>query len=168
LALDPTNWRFYPMRLDDLDQVMAIEAYSFPTPWKRSMYEHDLTANTHSRFYVIKHVESGLLAAYIGSWFIYDEAHVGTVATRRENRGQRLAEQLLAYTALQAENEGLSYIVLEVRTSNTEARRLYQRLDFETVGLRKRYYSDTGEDAVLMTCTRLSDLTARLLIAEGR
>ena len=164
---DYSQYRIYPLRLEDLDELMAIEAYSFPTPWKRTMYESDLLRNEHSRFYCIRHVPSGELAAYIGTWFIYDEAHVGTIATKREHRGQRLAEQLLAYTALQALNERMEYIVLEVRASNQSAIRLYTRLGFEQVGLRRGYYTDTGEDALLMTCVKLETLMGLLQIPEG-
>lgn len=155
------------MRLSDLDQVMVIEDYSFPTPWRRHMYESDLRTNSHSRFYVIKHADTGELAAYIGSWFIYDEAHVGTVATKREFRGQHFAEQLLAYTAVAALNEAMQYMILEVRVNNQPARSLYERLGFELVGIRKGYYTDTGEDALLMTCDNLSGLAGRLAIQEG-
>jgi ribosomal-protein-alanine N-acetyltransferase len=155
------------MRVSDLDQVMAIEDYSFPTPWRRHMYESDLRTNSHSRFYVIKDGQSGELAAYIGSWFIYDEAHVGTIATKREFRGQRLAEQLLAYTALAAQSEGMQYMILEVRINNHSAKTLYERLGFELVGIRKGYYTDTGEDALLMTCDNLAGLAAKLALPEG-
>lgn len=158
---------FFPMGISDLDQLMAIELYSFPTPWKRGMYEHDLTENTHSRFYVIKRADTDELAAYIGSWFIADEVHIGTIATKREYRGWRLAEQLVAYTALQGLNEGMSYIILEVRVNNKPAIRLYERLGFERVGMRKGYYTDTGEDAILMTCGELETLALRLLIEEA-
>jgi ribosomal-protein-alanine N-acetyltransferase len=161
------RWRFYPMCLEDLDEVMAIEEYSFPTPWRRSMYEHDLAMNSYSRFFVIKDAGTGELVAYVGTWFIVDEAHIGTIATKREYRGARLAEQLVAYTALHASNEGLGYIILEVRTGNTAAIRLYERMGFERVGLRRGYYTDTGEDAILMTCIGLAALAERLRIAEG-
>ena len=165
--MDYKDLRLYPMQIIDLDQLMLIEDYSFPTPWKRSMYEHDLTKNEHSRFFVIKHVGTEELAGYVGSWFIADEAHIGTIATKNEYRGRRLAEQLVAYTALQALNEGLAYIILEVRINNKPAISLYERLGFERVGLRKGYYSDTGEDAILMTSTQLEMLASRLLIEEG-
>ena len=161
------QWRFYPMRLSDLDQVMQIEELSFPTPWRRHMYESDLRTNSHSRFYVISHVQTGELAAYIGSWFIYDEAHVGTIATRQDLRGQGLAAQLLAYSALVAQNEGMQYMILEVRVNNAPARALYERLGFQLVGIRKGYYTDTGEDALLMTCDNLSGLAGQLAIQEG-
>lgn len=154
------------MRLSDLDAVMEIEQYSFPTPWKRHMYESDLSTNARSRFYVVRDVLTGALGAYSGSWFIYEEAHVGTIATAREYRGRRLAEQLLAYTALQALNERLSYMILEVRVTNEPAKRLYERLGFDLVGIRKGYYSDTGEDALLMTCDNLPALAGKLSLPE--
>jgi len=160
------SWRLGPMRLSDLDAVMPIEEYSFPTPWKRHMYESDLRTNSHSRFYVIRDRQSGALAAYSGSWFIYEEAHVGTIATAREYRGQGLAEQLLAYTALHAVSEGLSYMILEVREGNTPAIKLYEKLGFALVGKRKGYYTDTHEDALLMTCDDLKGLAGRLWMEE--
>jgi [ribosomal protein S18]-alanine N-acetyltransferase len=155
------------MRVTDLDQVMTIEHYSFPTPWKRHMYESDLRTNRHSRFYVIRDPQTGEIGAYSGTWFIYDEAHVGTIATKRELRGARLAEQLLAYTALQALQEGLAYMILEVRVTNAPAIRLYERLGFARVGLRRGYYTDTGEDAILMTCDNLRALAGKLELPEG-
>lgn len=154
------------MATADLTSLMTIEEYSFPTPWKRHMYEQDLTTNKYSRFFVIVHETSNELLAYIGSWFIYEEAHVGTIATKREYRGCRLAEQLLAYTALQAELEGLEYMILEVRVSNVAARRLYERLGFRQVGVRRGYYTDTREDALLLTCGNLSELAKLLEISE--
>jgi ribosomal-protein-alanine N-acetyltransferase len=160
-------FRFFPLRERDLDEVMVIELYSFPTPWKRSMYEHDLRHNNLSRFYAIKHVQTGEVAAYSGTWFIYDEAHVGTIATKSEFRGLRLAEQLLAYTALAAVNEKLAYMVLEVRERNASAIRLYERIGFLQVGRRKGYYTDTGEDAILMTHSDLPALAQRLTLQEG-
>jgi [ribosomal protein S18]-alanine N-acetyltransferase len=156
------------MRSSDLDAVMLIEQYSFPTPWKRHMYESDIQTNARSRFYVIKDQSTGELAAYIGTWFIYEEAHVGTVATAESHRGKHLAEQLLAYTAMQALRERLCYMILEVRVSNAPARRLYERLGFDVVGLRKGYYTDTGEDALLMTCDNLLGLAQRLTLLEEK
>ncbi len=154
------------MRETDLDDLLVIEQYSFPTPWKRSMYESDIDANRHARFFVIESRDPAELVGYIGTWFIYDEAHIGTIATKQEYRGKRIAEQLIAYTAFQGIQEGIAYVVLEVRVSNDPAIRLYERLGFTQVGLRKRYYTDTGEDALLMTCRDMESLARRLDIEE--
>ena len=165
--MDYNRFRIHSMTISDLDQVMEIEDYSFPTPWKRGMYEHDLTQNAYSRFFVIKAANTGEVAGYIGSWFIVDEAHIGTIATKNEYRGLRLAEQLVAYTAMQGLNEGMAYIILEVRINNKPAIKLYERLGFERVGMRKGYYSDTGEDPILMTSTDLEALASLLQIEEA-
>jgi ribosomal-protein-alanine N-acetyltransferase len=160
------EFRIRRMSEDDLDALLVIEQYSFPTPWKRAMYEQDIDANRHARFYVIETKADHELAGYIGTWFIYDEAHIGTIATRNEYRGRRLAEQLIAYTAYQGVSEGIAYVVLEVRVSNEAAIKLYERLCFVQVGIRKRYYTDTQEDALLMTCRDMESLARRLDIDE--
>jgi ribosomal-protein-alanine N-acetyltransferase len=90
------------------------------------------------------------MVGYIGNWFIAEECHVGTIAVKRENRRQGIAEKLLGFTARKAIEENLSYIILEVRESNDSAIKLYEKLGFKIVGRRKGYYQDTGEDANLM------------------
>ena len=95
LLVDVThdNLVILPMAVGDLDEVMLIEEYSFPTPWQRTMYENDIANNKFSRFFVLKDKDTEELVAYIGTWFIYEEAHVGTIASKNEYRGKRLAEQ---------------------------------------------------------------------------
>ncbi len=147
------------MRLSDLDEVLAIESYSFPTPWKRSMYEHDLLRNPYARFFVALN-EQDEVVGYIGGWFVYEECHIGTIAVRRDLRGRGIAKLLLRHVARQALREGLDYIILEVRVSNQPAINLYRKLGFRQVGLRKGYYTDTGEDAYLMMNDNLEELAA--------
>ena len=145
------------MQLSDLDEVLEIEAYSFPSPWDRQTYERDLMLNEHSRFYIALD-DNNELAGYIGNWFILDECHVGTVAVKREYRRMGIAHLLLAHTARLALSEGVTYIILEVRVSNTAAVELYEALGFNIVGRRRGYYQDTGEDAHLMLMNDLPKL----------
>ncbi len=154
------------MRTTDLDDVLEIEQYSFPTPWSRSVYEYDLIRNPNSRFYVALEHVGGELWGYIGNWFVYDECHVGTIATKREARGKGVAQALLIHTARQAVAEGMTYIILEVRVNNLAAINLYKKLGFSQVGLRRGYYRDTGEDALLLAMRDLPDLAARPLPDE--
>lgn len=149
------------MTLAHLDQVLAIEAYSFPTPWSRSIYERDLTENANSRFYCALN-ENHEVVGYIGNWFYLDECHVGTIATRADMRKQKIAQRLILHTAQCAIIENIQYIVLEVRVSNTGANNLYQKLGFRKVGIRKGYYSDTGEDANLMILDKLPEFVQKL------
>ncbi len=150
------------MRPEDLDEVMEIEQYSFPTPWTRTVYENDLKRNPNSRFFVARSDDEGSeLLGYIGNWVIEDECHVGTIASKREFRGQGIAEALLIYAARASLAEGVTYIILEVRENNFAAINLYKKLGFKQVGLRRRYYRDTGEDALLLTLNDLDALASR-------
>ena len=149
------------MTPEDLDEVMEIEQYSFPTPWSRTVYEHDLMRNPRSRFFVARSEENDVLLGYIGNWVIEDECHVGTIASRREFRGQGIAEALLIHTAQASLAERVTYIILEVRENNFAAINLYKKLGFKQVGLRRGYYRDTGEDALLLTLHDLESLAAR-------
>lgn len=150
------------MAVSDLDSVMEIEQYSFPTPWPRHIYEQDITQVESSRFYVaLDGGQDGLVVGYIGNWFVQDECHVGSIATRREARGRGVAEALIVYTARQGLKEDLSYVILEVRVNNLAAINLYKKLGFKQVGLRKGYYRDTGEDALLMAMQDMPALAAR-------
>lgn len=149
------------MLIDHLDQVLAIEAYSFPTPWSRPIYERDITENANSRFYCALNDEHEVVG-YIGNWFYLDECHVGTIATRSDMRKQRIAQRLILHTAQYAIIEKIQYIVLEVRVTNLSANTLYHKLGFRKVGIRKGYYSDTGEDANLMILDKLPEFVERL------
>jgi ribosomal-protein-alanine N-acetyltransferase len=150
------------MAVSDLEQVMEIEVYSFPTPWPRHIYEHDLTQNVTSRFFVaLDGGPEGDVAGYIGNWFVADECHIGSIATKREARGRGVAEALIIFTARAGIVERISYIVLEVRVNNFAAINLYKKLGFKQVGIRRGYYRDTGEDALIMAMHDLPGLAAR-------
>ncbi len=135
---------------------------SFPTPWPRHIYEQDITQVESSRFYVaLDGGPDGQVVGYIGNWFVQDECHVGSIATKREARGRGVAEALIVYTAQQGLKEDLSYVILEVRVNNLAAINLYKKLGFKQVGLRKGYYRDTGEDALLMAMQDMPALATR-------
>jgi ribosomal-protein-alanine N-acetyltransferase len=135
------------MQLEDLDEIMAIEQVSFPTPWARQSYEGELY-NELSCYLVSEH--EGRVTGYVGTWFIFDEAHITNVAVHPEFRGRRLAEELLTTLEIIAVGRGVRKMTLEVRPSNISALRLYRRLKYLPIGLRKGYYIDNGEDALIM------------------
>jgi len=149
------------MTPEDLDEVMEIEQYSFPTPWTRTIYEHDIRRNPKSRFFVARSEDNDELLGYIGNWVIEEECHVGTIASKREFHGRGIAEALMIHTARISLAEGVTYIILEVRENNFAAINLYKKLGFKQVGLRRGYYRDTGEDALLLTLHDLEALASR-------
>mgnify|MGYP001096637806 CR=1 FL=1 len=155
-----------PMRVSDLDEVLEIEQYSFPTPWSRDIYRYDLERNPRARFYCAKSIASGRVLGYIGSWFVEDECHVGTIAVAREHRSKGIAKLLLEHTAAVALSEGITYIILEVRINNIPAINVYKSLGFSQVGVRKRYYSDTGEDALIFVHRDLEALARAIQVGQ--
>lgn len=138
------------MRLEDLDAVMAIEGNSFPTPWPRSGYEHELTRNEHAHYQVLLGPDEQIIG-YAGQWLVAGEGHISIMAVDPAWRGHGLGEMLLSALIQQAQEAGAERILLEVRTSNLTAQALYQKYQFKEVDRRPRYYRDTGEDALVMT-----------------
>jgi [ribosomal protein S18]-alanine N-acetyltransferase len=143
-------YRLRPMRLADLDAVMAIEMQAFPTPWPRAGYEHELTGNPNAYYSVLLGSDETIVG-YAGQWVVAGEAHISIMAVDPSWRGCGLGELLLSSLVDQAEALGADRLMLEVRVGNRPALSLYRKYQFEVVGRRPRYYRDTGEDALLMT-----------------
>jgi ribosomal-protein-alanine N-acetyltransferase len=136
------------MTATDIDAVMSVEQDSFPTPWSRSAFEDELAQNRLARYIVA--LDGEQVVGYAGTWLVINEAHVTNVAVgsmrRRQGIGRLLMENLMALALA----EGMDSMTLEVRVSNQAARQLYQRLGFVEAGLRKNYYSETKEDALIL------------------
>lgn len=141
------------MTLNDVDGVHAIEAATFARPWTRQDFVKEMTTNACARYLVAE--KDGAVIGYAGAWIVLDEAHVTNVAVAESWRGRGVGRQLTAALMQYAANLGVVYATLEVRKSNEKAKRLYQSLGFEYVGVRKRYYEDNGEDALLYCCQHM-------------
>jgi ribosomal-protein-alanine N-acetyltransferase len=150
----PAPLRLRPMMLGDIAAVMAVDRASFPTPAKEQLFINELTDNVLAHYHVLSVVESGdreRIAGFSGYWLIADEIHISTIAVAPEVRGRRWGELLLLNLLLDALGLNPILVTLEVRRSNLAAQRLYAKYRFDVVGERRRYYHDTGEDAILMT-----------------
>ena len=143
------------MTINDVDAVHAIESATFARPWKREDFVKEMTQNQCARYLVAE--TEGRVVGFAGAWIVLDEAHVTNIAVLSSYRGQgigrKLTENLMQYAA----NLGVVYATLEVRRSNEVAKKLYQSLGFEYVGVRKRYYEDNGEDAFLYCCQHMPE-----------
>ena len=153
VARPPVRLTLQPMSVDDIPAVHAIESASFPTPWPPYAFRQELETNRMAHYLVVRAGER--VIAYAGIWLMVDEAHVTTFAVlpayRRRGVGGLLLSGLMALSA----DTGATVLTLEVRLGNVAARQLYQRFGFRPVGVRPRYYSDNGEDALIMTTERL-------------
>ncbi|TEB11473.1 ribosomal protein S18-alanine N-acetyltransferase [Pelotomaculum propionicicum] len=139
---------FEEMRLEHLSQVEEIEVVSFPTPWSHKAFAYEITQNSFAHYIVA--VAGGEVIGYGGMWFILDEAHITNVAVRRDWRMKGVGRALMLEILRRAILMGINSMTLEVRPSNTAARNLYTSLGFIEKGRRKRYYTDTNEDAIIM------------------
>ena len=145
------------MTMADVDGVAAVEAATFPTPWSRDAFVSEMK-NVAARYLVAE--KDGAIIGFAGAWIILDESHITNIAVLKDFRGQkigrRLTEGLLQYLS----NLGAAYVTLEVRKSNEVAQSLYKSLGFIRLGVRKRYYEDNGEDALIMVCDHMPEVEA--------
>ena len=136
------------MMVDDLDQVMEIEQDLFAVPWTKEGYFTFLTRE-NTMFLVVE--EKGRILAYCGLLMVMDEGDVTNVAVRRDRQREGIGNFLMESLVRLADGMGVTTIHMEVRSGNETAIRLYERNGFTRDGIRKNYYTDPTEDALLMT-----------------
>ncbi|WP_078543038.1 ribosomal protein S18-alanine N-acetyltransferase [Litchfieldia alkalitelluris] len=139
---------FRLMNLEDIDEVLVIEHASFATPWSREAFYNEIMNNHFAQYIVM--VENEKVIGYCGMWLVMDEAHVTNIAVLPEYRGRKLGELLLIKVKETAKELGAIRMTLEVRVSNVIAQSLYIKHRFTKGGIRKNYYTDNQEDAIVM------------------
>lgn len=148
-----TALKLVPLAADHIPTVAAIEKETQGAPWSQKSFEAELT-NPHSRFLV------GLvgteIVAYGGTWCVVDECHITNIMVLPEQRRKGYGRQLVTALLEFAQEAGMTCATLEVRANNEPAIRLYEELGFVRAAVRKAYYPDNREDAVIMW---LYDLT---------
>jgi ribosomal-protein-alanine N-acetyltransferase len=137
-----------PMRESDVPLVQEIERHIFSTPWPRNAYYRELSSRNSAHYIVLKKDEE--IVGYAGMWRMYDEAHVTTIGVRRDMQHHGYGRVLFAALVQAAYEMGAKWVTLEVRTSNDTATRMYENFGFKVIGRRKGYYTDNGEDAIVM------------------
>lgn len=136
------------MSPDDIDEIWHLEQELFTMPWSRASLLFEAGDNRNALSIV--GLDDGEIAGYAIGWFVSDEFHIGNVAVAREKQGRGAGKQLLDYMLKQALARGSSIATLEVRVSNVKAIALYRKHGFKGVAIRKCYYGDNGEDALVM------------------
>ncbi|HJN15443.1 MAG TPA: ribosomal protein S18-alanine N-acetyltransferase [Armatimonadota bacterium] len=138
----------------DIEAIIAIENTSFSAPWPPEAFEEELSRRIAT--YLVA-MTAGQLAGYAGMWCVAGEAHIMNIAVAPSRRRRGIGEALLLTLIDNARERGSALAYLERRESNDAAARLYAKLGFQAVGRRRRYYRDTGEDAILMVLSPLDD-----------
>jgi len=138
------------MREDDLPSVMEIEHLSFPHPWRLSTFIGEIGNYPISNPFVIIHSPNERLMGYIILWFIQEEVQISNFALHPDFRRKGVGEAVLRDILDKITKEGAANIFLEVRPSNRVACSLYEKLGFQTLGMKKNYYQSPVEDALIM------------------
>lgn len=136
------------MLAKDIDDVVATEVEVFTTPWSAEVFEHELTGNDYATYIVAEYENE--VVGHVGMWVVLDECHITNVAVRKSRQGNGIGEALMRQAMDLCRNNGVRAMSLEVRVTNETAQNLYRKLGFQPGGIRKNYYSDDHEDALVM------------------
>ena len=134
--------------IKDVDEIYEIERLCFAEPWSKDALVYEFEENPRA-FYVVAELD-GQVGGYAGLWWILDEGHITNVAVRPGFRNRKIGEGIISVLIDYTSAEGIRHHTLEVRRSNTPAINLYQKFGFEIEGVRKGYYQNNGEHALLM------------------
>ena len=142
-----------PMIMSDIQFVQEIDQKSFQNPWPLNSYKYEIQENENSKPWVIEKTDHDLarICGMAVIWNIVDEAHLGTIAIHPDYRETGVGKTLLASILLSAIDDGMLTGFLEVRESNRSAINMYKSIGFEIDGIRKAYYQDNNENAILMS-----------------
>ncbi len=144
------NFSVRPMEFDDLEEVVLLEKECFTDPWSMETFVHEITKNHMASYVVAIDENTNKIAGYAGMWIVLDEAHITNVGVLPEYRGKGIGVMLMNRQVKDSIIAGAIKMTLEARVSNEVAINLYKKLGFTQVGIRKRYYEDNNEDAVIM------------------
>jgi [ribosomal protein S18]-alanine N-acetyltransferase len=163
IVVDPVA--IEPMRRSDVPMVCEIDRRSYPTPWHENAYHTEL-ANRWARYLVAR--LDGKVVGYGGMWIIMDEAHITTLAVDPPVRGRKIGERLLYCLLEEAIRSGTERATLEVREHNTAAQRLYAKYGFLEAAVRKCYYTDNQENAIVMWAEGIATAEYRAVLDDLR
>lgn len=137
-----------PLEERDMDEVMAIETTIFKNQWPASAFLNEIKQNRLAHYFCARY--RGVLVGYAGFWLVLQETHITTVAVHPDYQRKKIGQQLLLHLLTMAVAKGCRWATLEVRESNHAAQELYKKFGFIISGVRKNYYPEYNENAVVM------------------
>ena len=132
----------------DLDEIVKLENICFTLPWSKEAFYNELHQNKYAHYIVLENEDQ--IIGYCGAWLVIDEGHITNIAVLPGFRGNGYGEALMVEMMKQSKERGIERITLEARVSNTVAIALYKKLGFIEGAIRKNYYSDNQEDAIVL------------------
>ena len=160
----PLTVYLVPMRRRHLRSVLRIESQVYPRPWSLPLFMSELNLRT-SRAYFVARV-GGSVVGYAGLMLTGEEAHVTTIAVDPAWHLHKIGTRLLLHLAREAAARGARHLTLEVRMSNTAAQAMYRKFAFRPAGIRKNYYVETNEDALVMWADDIDGSSYTRLLAD--
>ncbi len=164
--LPPPVVTIRPMRVEDIEHVSRLERRCYTLPWSSSAYVTEV--GNPSAYYTVAVLPDGAIVGYAGMWVNMGEAHLTTIAVDPIRRGLKIGERLLLDMLEEGLSRGGDRASLEVREHNSVARNLYSKYGFEDVAVRKSYYSDNGENAIIMWANDLRSPAYQYLLRDCR
>ncbi len=151
------TWTIEPVASPaDIDAILAIEEASFTNPWTRAMYLAELENPDVSYCFLAKD-PGGAVAGFCSFWRVLDELHINNLAVSPAHRRRGVASALLMHILREGAALGATRATLEVRRSNEQARALYERFGFTVAGVRRGYYTNPREDALVLWREHIAD-----------
>lgn len=137
-----------PMSEQDIDDIVELESLCFNVPWSRDAFVNELTQNERAMYIIARHNNN--VVAYAGMWKIFEEGHITNIAVHPQYRRKGVGSQLIEYMINMARKNNIKRMTLEVSVANIGAQNLYYKFGFCREGIRKKYYADSQEDAIIM------------------
>ena len=135
-------------KLDDVHSIAELDKLCFSMPWSEVSFLKEISENNIA-LYLVAEI-AGQIVGYAGMWLIIDEGHITNVAVHPNFRRRHIGEAIVSVLLAEAQAEGITRQTLEGRVSNFAAQRLYEKFGFQACGIRKGYYEDNHEDAIIM------------------
>lgn len=132
----------------DIKDILVIETLCFSVPWSEAAFLDELLTNAVAKYLVVEYDNHAI--GYVGVWRILDEGHITNIAIHPSFQRKGIACELLKALIQDLEDENITKMTLEVRASNKPAINLYHEFGFKKAGIRKGYYEDNKEDAIIM------------------
>lgn len=161
IIVDPVSVE--PMRRADVARVSEIEVRCYAVPWHENAYHTELH-NPAAQYLVARY--DGKVVGYGGMWVIMDEAHITTLAVDPIHQRRKIGERILIALLEESILRGASRATLEVRENNVAAQRLYRKFGFREAAIRKHYYTDNQEHALIMWADDIRDAEFQWKLAE--
>ncbi len=142
------NIAYRLMTVKDIPDVVKIEAEAFATPWTTEVFEHEMAGNNYAHYIVA--TDGNQVIGHCGMWIVLDECHITNIAVLKSYRGYGIGENLLSEAVRLCRELDVNLMTLEVRVSNEVAQNMYRKFGFQDGGIRKNYYTDNRENALVM------------------